>query len=203
MCLFLVVDSHLLLTPKRETLQMDTLVSLVKDFTEGSNRMKCPDTPRKLTPTEVENVLRNVISECKEMLNVTHDNPTEVLHRLVDEAKNPKISKSYYSSGKNEHENNVRIIAEQADAMVDATIYMTNMACKAGINLSPIAHAVAHANLRKRDPKTGQYLFGAYDTVIKPEGYVPANIEKVVGKMVEVGSWNVPYDYDKGEPDQQ
>lgn len=180
---------------------MDILINLVKSFTEGSNKMKCPDTPRALAPTEVENVLRNVVSECKEMLNATHDNPTEVLHRLVEESKNPKVPRSYYSSGKDEHENRIRVIAEQADAMVDATIYMTNMACKAGINLSPVAHAVAHANLRKRDPVTGDYLFGDYNTVIKPKDYVPANIEKVILKMEEIGSWNVPYDYDKGEPD--
>lgn len=180
---------------------MDTIVTNVKDFTEGSKGKECPKVPRPITTTELENVYRNVLSELMEGAVPTHEDPRALLRKLIEEAGAPQRTPEYFVTGTTEHENNIRICAEQGDAIVDAILYMLNTATTAGINLSPIIFAVSHANLRKRDPHTGQYIIGPYEKVMKPKNYVPANVEKVIKRMFATGSWNVPFDFDKGEPD--
>ena len=148
----------------------------VKQFTEESTGIKCPTKPVKMDKTEVQFILKMVLSEMTELAQTVTSSYEEALDMM----------KSSLDVDPSPHENkkdDVCIIADQGDAMVDAWYYMLNAAAKKGINLSKIFDEVHAANMRKKDPETDKFIRRKDGKVLKPKGWYPADIEKVVLNM--------------------
>jgi predicted HAD superfamily Cof-like phosphohydrolase len=75
-------------------------------------------------------------------------------------------------------------IADQYDALVDIWYYSLNISAKHGANLSKIFDRVHEANLKKRDPKTGEYIRRESDgKVMKPVGWKSPDITEEISKQ--------------------
>ena len=148
----------------------------VKEFTEGASGTPCPTNPQPMNKQQVQFLVRMVLSEIVELCQTVTDSYDEAEHMVYnclgsDPSKQP------------EYKNDIDIIADQADAMVDAWYYMLNASCKNGIDLSKVFDEVHKANMNKRDPITNQFIRRADGKVLKPPGWKPANIRNVVLKM--------------------
>ncbi len=98
--------------------------------------------------------------------------------------------KSIDKCKKYEYPNEINKIGAQADACVDAWYYMLNICAKHGINLSKLFDVIHEANMDKRDPETGEFLRRSSDgKVIKRPGWQEPNIDAVIEKQMELGSW--------------
>lgn len=142
----------------------------VKEFTEGANNIKCPTTPSPMNKEEVTFCLKMVLSEMTELAQTVTKSHDEALKLMVnclgtDPSEQPKNNSTEY------------VIANQADAMVDAWYYMLNCVSKKGIDVSSVFDRVHEANMNKRDPKTNKFIIRESDgKVLKPEGWKPADI---------------------------
>jgi predicted HAD superfamily Cof-like phosphohydrolase len=77
----------------------------------------------------------------------------------------------------------VEIIAQQADAMVDAWYYMLNAACKKGWNLTPVFGEVHIANMNKRW-SDGKFHIREDGKIEKPPNHQPADVVAVIKKLM-------------------
>jgi len=142
----------------------------VKQFTEESGYV-CPKTPQLMNRKEVEFLIKMVLSELQELADTVTDSTMESVAFMhdcigVDPSKRSTEPKSEFE-----------IIGEQADAAVDAWVYMLNAFCKKGVNLSKIFDIVHESNMAKRDPKTGKFIRRESDgKIIKPEGWKAPDI---------------------------
>ena len=148
----------------------------VKQFTEESTGKKCPEKPEKMTKEEVSFLLKMVLSEMTELAQTVTDSYQEALDMVkesvdVDASEHPK------------HEKDTEVIADQGDALVDAWYYMLNAASKRSIDLSKIFDEVHSANMRKKDPETNTFIRREDGKILKPKGWYPADIVKVVEEM--------------------
>jgi predicted HAD superfamily Cof-like phosphohydrolase len=155
---------------------MQSNYDAVKQFTEESSNIKCPTVPRKMSKDEVFFLLKMVSSEMTELAQTVTDSYDEALDMVknsldVDPSNHPKPN------------TDVEVAAEQGDAMVDAWYYMLNAASKSGIDLSKIFDEVHDANMRKKDPVTGKFIRRNDGKILKPKGWTPSNIVKVVESM--------------------
>ena len=83
-----------------------------------------------------------------------------------------------------EKRSNLERIAEQGDAMVDAWVYMNNVAAEHGIDLSRIFTVVMDSNMAKIDPSTGMCNRRESDgKILKPEGWAPPDIVSEIYKQ--------------------
>jgi len=156
----------------------------VKEFTEGSSGKSCPDFPVVMSKDSVLFIIRMVISELDELACTVSssredkDNLMKIAFDSRDECKN-----YYYPTALSK-------VSAQADSMVDAWYYMLNIAAKHGLNLSKLFNIVHEANMAKRDPKTKKFIRRESDgKVIKPDGWLPPDIEGEMQKQFERGSW--------------
>lgn len=156
----------------------------VKNFTEGYTNTVCPCKPEKMDKNSVFFIIRMVMSELDELATtVTID--TQDRDEFMQEALNTRDKCKNF-----EYNSDIEIIGAQADAMVDAWYYMLNIAAKHGMNLSKLFDIIHEANMNKRDPKTGKFIRRESDgKVIKPEGWMPPDIEGEIKKQMEEGSW--------------
>ena len=148
----------------------------VKQFTEESSGIECPKKPQKMSRKEVQFIIKMVLSEMTELAQTVTDSYDEALAMMkecldVDPSKHPTL------------ESDTEIVAEQGDAMVDAWYYMLNAAAKKGNDLSKIFDEVHEANMRKKDPATGKFIKREDGKILKPKGWYPADIMKVVENM--------------------
>ena len=157
----------------------------VKEFTEGYLDKKCPNYPMKLNKDQVYFITRMVMSELHELAATVNNNENESYNFLSDCLKNIDKCHNY------NYENDIQIISAQSDAMVDIWYYMLNCASKNGINLSKLFDVVHQANMNKRDPQSGKFIKRQSDgKIIKPEVWMPPDIEGEIKKQCEKGSWN-------------
>jgi len=148
----------------------------VKQFTEESSGKTCPEKPERMTKVEVSFLLKMVLSEMTELAQTVTDSYQEALDMVkdsvdVDASEHPK------------HTDENEVIADQGDAMVDAWYYMLNAASKRSINLSKIFDEVHSANMRKKDIESNSFIRREDGKILKPDGWYPADIVKVVKEM--------------------
>lgn len=141
----------------------------VKQFTEESNGIKCPTTPSKMSKDEVKFLVKMVLSEMTELCQTVTNSHEESLRMMieclgVDPSNQPK------------YVDDIAVIADQADAMVDAWYYMLNASAKKGMNLSSVFDVVHKANMDKRDPETGKFNRREDGKILKPKNWKPADI---------------------------
>lgn len=158
----------------------------VREFTESAaqcddegNPIKpLPNTPQLMNRQEVEFVVKMVLSEMQELVDTVTESSEESLSLMhswlgVDQSK-------HESKGKTE----VELIADQADAAVDAWVYLLNAFCKKGVDLSKVFDLVHQANMAKRDPKTGRFIRRESDgKILKPEGWTPPNLVEEIKRQ--------------------
>lgn len=155
----------------------------VREFTEGSIGVKCPNTPVAMNNDEVKFIIRMVFSEMYELAQtVTKDkeNSVEFLQTCldtIDYSRNVKFN------------NEAELIGQQYDAFVDAWYYMLNASAKKGVNLCSIFDRVHEANMAKRFPD-GTFHRREDGKVIKPDGWKEPDITGEVERQMKVGAWN-------------
>lgn len=141
----------------------------VLEFTEQSTGRTCPKVPVAMDRKECEFIVGMVMSELSEMLQTVCKSPEDVLltmHNLVGKDFHPVPAP----------ESESEVIAQQADAMVDAWYYMLNAACKKGVNLSSVFNLVHEANMAKRNPTTGKFERREDGKILKPDDWKEADI---------------------------
>jgi len=80
-----------------------------------------------------------------------------------------------------------KTVAEQADALVDLMYYACDTAVRNGINLDSVFMAVHAANMEKF--VDGKPILREDGKVLKPEGWVEPNIERIMDAQIKLGSW--------------
>ena len=157
----------------------------VKEFTEGSTGKECPQIPVSMDKNNVIFIIRMVMSELDELMCTVEKNSDEK-NKLMLEAFNTRDECKDF-----EYDDEIKKIASQADAMVDAWHYMLNVSAKHGMNLSDLFKVVHKANMDKRDSVTGKFIRRESDgKVIKPKGWLPPDIEGEIKRQLSQGSWN-------------
>lgn len=155
----------------------------VKVFTEESSGNPVPSTPEPLSEQEVSFTIRMVLSELVELAQTVTETDEQAVQYLIDRVN---TDVSHYERTTDQQQ----LVADQADAAVDAMYYMHNCFCKRGVNLSRIFQVVHTANTSKKDPKTGTYIRRESDgKVLKPEGWTPPDILKEIQRQTSEGSW--------------
>jgi len=155
----------------------------VKVFTEESSGKPVPRTPEPLSEQEVSFAIRMVLSELVELAQTVTETDEQAVQYLIDRVK---TDVSHYERTTDRQQ----LVADQADAAVDAMYYMHNCFCKRGVNLSRIFQVVHRANTSKKDPETGTYIRRVSDgKVLKPEGWTPPDILQEIQRQTNEGSW--------------
>jgi len=147
----------------------------VKQFTEESSNIKCPEIPQLMNKNDVTFLIRMMLSEIVELAETVTDTTDEALD-LVKSCFGVDLHSTFPT-----FENEQDKIAAQGDALVDMHYYALNVASKHGINLSKIFDAVHEANMNKRDPITGKFIRRLEDNkILKPPGRKSPDIVKIL-----------------------
>lgn len=158
----------------------------VKQFTEESRNVKCPDYPEKMNVEEVKFIIKMVMSELTELAQTVSDNPKDAI-KLVESCLGVDVNMNYVKP-----KDDTELIAEQYDAFVDSWYYCLNAAAKKGVNLDRIFNIVHQANMNKKW-KDGLFHKREDGKVIKPENWTEPDIVKEVRNQIEYGSWEKNY----------
>src|SRR5208282_6773379 len=81
------------------------------------------------------------------------------------------------------------LVAEQADAMVDAWYYMLNTGAKHGMNLSALFATVHSANMAKKFPDGTFHRRPEDGKIVKPDGWHEPNIVGEIVRQQRDGAW--------------
>lgn len=155
----------------------------VKQFTEESRGTSCPEKPQLMTKEATQFIIKMVLSEMVELAQTVCDKPEDALE-LVRNCMGTDFNKNYKKPEKEMH-----LIAEQADAMVDAWYYMLNTGAKHGMNLSRLFGTVHEANMAKRFPDGKFHRRPEDGKIIKPAEWKEPDIVGAMEKQVKEGSW--------------
>ena len=139
-----------------------------------------------MTKREVEFISKMILDEVMELM-ATVAPPAEAkasLKQMIDSSKD--IPQTVYSA---DEKGRVALIADQADALVDAYYYSQNAATKKGVNLSDLFHVVHGANMAKRDPASGKFLKRDDGKIIKPPGWQEPDICAEIERQMKQGAW--------------
>ena len=151
---------------------------MVREFTKASG-FKIPKTPQLMNKQEVIFITKMVIDELLELYATvgTPDEAKNVMKDIISEAK--EVPYTEYKGG-----DEVCAIAEQADAFVDILYYVHNAAVKKGLNLSSIFEIVHNANMEKRSPVTGLFMKNEEGKIIKPLGWEAPDVVSEINKQI-------------------
>ena len=155
---------------------------LVKQFTEESTGQACPTTPKVMGKDAAIFLIKMVMSELVELAQTVTDD-TETAVALVRDCAGVDAHLSYKLPTAS-----IEVVAEQADALVDAMYYMHNAGCKHGWNLTQVFNVVHQANMAK---KWDDNTFHRRDDgkVIKPQNWVEPDIVAEMTRQEKQGSW--------------
>jgi predicted HAD superfamily Cof-like phosphohydrolase len=179
----------------------------VKDFTVQSNEnVSLPKNPIEMKKPEVMFLLKMVISECFEFLQLEdeytyvseklHNDVSTVPHyncahhkiekqlfdiveKVTQEKKTTDKTQNYFQKT-SKSDLAVQHISGQADAGADIIYYIANAFSKVGVNLGPVLEEVHRANMDKRDKITGKFIRNTEGKIQKPQGYKPADISVII-----------------------
>ena len=163
---------------------MSSHAHLVKDFTEGSTEVPCPESPTPMNQDEVRFLIQMVVSEMVELGQTVFS--VDEVRQIITDSVDKDLSADYVPPT-----DPIELMADQYDAPVDAWYYMLNLCGKKGANLCRIFDKVHESNMAKRDPSTGKFIRRESDgKVIKPEGWKPADIVAEIQDQVDNGAWH-------------
>lgn len=154
----------------------------VKQFTEESKDMKCPEYPQKMTKSQVGFLIKMIGDELIEFAHTVCDTPKESAE-FVKSLINVEIDKKYKKA-----ETDVEIIAEQADAEVDILYYLLNACAKQGVNADKVFDVVHQANMNKKW-KDGKFHRREDGKVLKPADFKEADVVSEIERQLKNGAW--------------
>lgn len=152
----------------------------VKQFTEESMGLDCPLVPRPMDKTEVAFLIKMLTSELVELAQTVCENNDEAME-MVRSSVSVDLNSNYVKP-----QNEVELMAQQADAPVDLWYYSLNAFAKVGINLSKIFDVVHQANMDKKWPD-GKFHRRPDGKVIKPEDWKEPDINAEIVKQIKNG----------------
>ena len=154
----------------------------VKQFTEESMRILCPDKPEPMDLEQGKFLIKMLLSELVEFAQTITDSTPDAI-KLVHECVGVDINHNYIKPT-----DPIEIIAEQGDALVDMWYYALNASSKRGINLSRIMSKVHDANMNKRwsDDK---FHHDERGKVIKSATWMEPDIVGEIKEQMTNGSW--------------
>lgn len=141
-----------------------------------------PKTPVVMNMEEIKFICQMVISELTELAQ-TVLNKEEVLdfmHKCIGKDFNDQYKKPV---------NNHEIIAEQADALVDAIYYIYHTAATKGINLDKLFDIVHEANMNKKFPDGTFHKRESDGKIIKPPNWQSPNITAGIADQFKFNSF--------------
>lgn len=159
----------------------------VREFTAGAGQ-PTPSHPVPMSKEQVFFLAKMMLDEIMEF-TATVAGPEEskkALSGFIADSKDIPQEKYEHLSAEEAH---VQQVADQSDALVDSYYYSLNSACKHGMNLSALFDVVHAANMAKRDPVTGEFLKRADGKIIKPEGWMPPDVEGEIARQVKEGAF--------------
>lgn len=151
--------------------------SQVREFTADTK-----DKPVLMSKEAVTFIVRMVCSELVELAQTVTDSNEEAVE-LVRSSVNTDLNPNYKKP-----QDEISLIADQADALADVNYYVYNCACKHGINLSRILDVVHQANMSKKFPD-GTFHRRDDGKIIKPDGWEEPDIPAEIKRQIENGSW--------------
>jgi predicted HAD superfamily Cof-like phosphohydrolase len=156
----------------------------VRAFTEGAFGKRPAHPEKPLDRAGAEFIVGMVISEMVELLQTVlepGEDAIEVVRGLCDRDHNTKYVKPSDPTD---------LIAEQADAMVDATYYLYDMGSRMGVNLDKVFSVVHAANMAKRDPTTDTFRKREDGKILKPDGWKEPDIRAEIDAQMRDGAWS-------------
>lgn len=138
-----------------------------------------PERPRPMSRDEVMFIVRMVMSELGELVQTVEsykNTPAFMAEALstIDQRELPRAT--------TEDE----VIADQADALVDAMYYIENAAVKVGVNLSEVFARVHAANMDKFRNGVVRREDGK---IMKPLDWQPPNIVEEIRRQKKFGAF--------------
>ena len=161
---------------------MASFHSKVKQFTEESKGVKLPLIPEKMDEEEVKFLIQMCLSELVELAETVTESPDKALEFVkncfgVDKHKETTV-----------YNNDIQIIADQADAAADVIVYLHNAYAKKGVDLSKVLDLVHEANMDKRDPITKKFISRESDgKILKRDGWLAADINGEIERQINEG----------------
>lgn len=160
----------------------------VRKFTEDSSLVPLPAKPQVMNPGQIGFVIKMVMTELIELLITEggiepYDKYSAhiVMRNLIEEAIT-----DHFTAHPEPYKlptDPAAVIADQADAMVDAMYYMYNAASKVGVDLDKVFDEVHQANERKRGPD-GKFQRRADGKIVKPPGWTEPDVVSVIKKQM-------------------
>lgn len=142
-----------------------------------------PNKPQVMSKEQVRFLIRMCASELVELAQTVCDNSDEAVQMVKDSA-NTDLKPNYIKP-----DNEIELIAQQADALVDCWYYGLNGFCKVGVNLSKIFTIVHDANMAKKFDD-GKFHKRDDGKIIKPPNWKEPNIIAEIENQINNGSWN-------------
>jgi predicted HAD superfamily Cof-like phosphohydrolase len=157
----------------------------VREFTKLTGA-ETPDRPKCMSRSDVQFLIAMCTSELVELAQTVCDNEVDAM-KMVRDAVGTDVKKSTPPV------DTVTIIAEQADAAVDVYYYCLNAFAKVGVNLDLVFDEVHRANMAKRF-SDGTFHRREDNKIIKPPGWTEPDINAVIQRQIDSGSWYRPSD---------
>jgi predicted HAD superfamily Cof-like phosphohydrolase len=151
----------------------------VRQFTEESLGKPCPKTPQLMDKSAVKFIVQMVISEMTELAQTVCTDAEET-KSFIRECLFKDFNENYQRP-----DNETDLIAEQADALVDARYYMLNCSAKHGIDSSRVFNVVHAANMAKKW-EDGQFHRREDGKVIKPPNWAEPDIRKEIKRQMDI-----------------
>ena len=165
-----------------KNVQYQSNASKVKQFTEESSGIECPLKPQFMSEKEVTFIIKMVLSEMTELAQTVSNTPDDAL-KLIASCVGTDFNKNYEKPN-----NNLELIAEQADAAVDAMYYLYNAFCKKGVNLDKMFDVVHQANMAKKFTD-GTFHKRADGKIVKPDNWREPDITGEIHRQTIYGQW--------------
>jgi predicted HAD superfamily Cof-like phosphohydrolase len=157
----------------------------VKQFTEESKGVVCPNKPEKMNRDEVSFLVKMILSELTELAQTVCDSPQESVE-FVRGCVGVDLNRNYKKPT-----SDVEIIAQQVDAGVDMWYYYLNAMTKKGINSDQVFNTVHQANMDKKW-NDGKFHCREDSKIIKRPGWEEDHKLDVVSEIerqIKHGSW--------------
>jgi predicted HAD superfamily Cof-like phosphohydrolase len=149
--------------------------SRVTSWTNEATPHAVEKTPRAMNVSEVAFLTDMVKTELFELARtvMTIDEAYELVYKKAPRAADMQMMSKY------EKPTGDKLILEQADALVDWTVYTLNAAAKMRWNLNPVFNEVMLANEAKRWPD-GTYHRRDDGKIIKPDNWQEPNLDRAL-----------------------
>jgi predicted HAD superfamily Cof-like phosphohydrolase len=154
----------------------------VREFTMGCGR-SCPNSPSPMTYDEAKFLIGMMLSEIVELAQTVTSGPDEAVE-LVRSLVTVDLKRNYVKPN-----DEIDLIAHQADAAVDCAYYAYDAFAKKGVNLRSIFDVVHKANMDKRFPD-GTFHKREDGKIIKPHNWQEPDIRGEVIRQLREGSWS-------------